>query len=156
MTAKYPPDIARLASLATSFRAAIEKCGPNELTPDFGEFPRGSCGDTSLLLGTYLKEQGAGAFTYVNGGRGVSPDRCYHGWLEAEGVIVDITADQFPEMNEQPVIVATHSAWHEKFGDRYRTEADYRTYDEQTTSRLRNAYRLILGKLPPNEITPSG
>jgi hypothetical protein len=155
MTAKYPPDIARLASLATSFRAAIEKCGPNELTPDFGEFPHGSCGDTSLLLGTYLKEQDAGAFTYVDGGRGVSPDRCYHGWLEAEGVIVDITADQFPEVNE-PVIVATRSAWHETFGDRDRTEADYRTYDEQTKSRLGNAYRLILRKLWPNEINRIG
>jgi hypothetical protein len=37
-----------------------------------------------------------------------------HGWLEQNGLIVDITADQFPEV-DKPVIVADNSQWHETF-----------------------------------------
>ena len=142
-------DLTRVTSLAVRFRTAIEKCDPSRLPIGFQKFPRGSCGDAVLLLGTFLKEQGAGTFTYVVGERG-KKGRTWrsHAWLEADGVIVDITADQFPEITES-VIVTTHSDWHKKFKQERPREADYHVYehDEYTLSVLGNAYKAILDGL---------
>ena len=118
-------DLTRVTSLAVRFRTAIEKCDPSRLPIGFQKFPRGNCGDAALLLGTFLKE----TFTYVVGERG-KKGRTWrsHAWLEADGVIVDITADQFPEIAE-PVIVTMHSVWHKKFRQERRHEADYHVYE---------------------------
>jgi hypothetical protein len=141
-------DLTRVTSLAVRFRTAIEKCDPSRLPIGFQKFPRGSCEDVVLLLGTFLKEQGVGTFTYVVGERGKGRSWRSHAWLEADGVIVDITADQFPEIAE-PVIVTTHSVWHKKFKQERPHEADHHVYehDEYTLSVLGNAYKAILDGL---------
>ena len=55
-------------------------------------FPHGSCGDTSILLGQYFFDQSLGLWEYASGER--EPDLHSHAWLERDGLIVDITADQ--------------------------------------------------------------
>jgi hypothetical protein len=113
----------------------------------FEKFPRGSCGDAALLLGTYLIEQGFGVFAYITGGRGrrsPEPDTWQsHAWLRQGDVIVDVTADQFPEVTEA-VIVTTTSPWHATFTQQSLGAADFRRYDESTRCVLGNAYRRIL------------
>jgi hypothetical protein len=73
-------------------------------------FPRGACGDSALMLGQYLFESGLGKWQYRSGMR----DGYTHAWIDQDGLIVDITADQFDEISE-PVIVARRSAWYQTF-----------------------------------------
>lgn len=56
------------------------------------------------------KRKGFGRWEYVTGWRG----RSSHAWLRQGNVIVDVTADQFPDM-DQPVIVTTDDGWHRQF-----------------------------------------
>src|SRR6187399_769363 len=94
-----------LREQATRFRAAIERCAREALPTTFDNFPRGSCGDVTPLLGTFLADQGLGAFTYMLGERVGGVRYQSHAWLEVEGAIVDITADQFGELMEPVMVV---------------------------------------------------
>jgi hypothetical protein len=137
-------DFVQVTALAARFRHAIEQSDQRRLPPGFDGFPAGCCGDAALFLGTFFKEQGFGTFTYVCGLRGEGADQHSHAWFEApDGVIIDITADQFPEITE-PVIVTAHSDWHNTFDQEERHEADYRIYDEGTVARLGIVYQTIL------------
>ena len=120
----YPVENVRAA--ATRFRRALEAGGLKSVT--FQKFPRGACGDSSELLGHYLAECGLGEWRY----RGGMLDQQSHGWIEQDGLIVDITADQFADVAE-PVIVTRRSPWHERwshFGGHVASLAHYR-YDAQ-------------------------
>ena len=97
-------DLGRLHQLASAFRRAIEQADREKLSIAFREFPHGSCGETALLLGTFLKSRDMGTFQYVCGW-------CYgqsHAWLEKDGLIIDITADSFSGVSK-PVIVTYNS-----------------------------------------------
>jgi len=94
---------------AAAFRVALETT-PDLCTPSLARFPRGACGDVSELLGQYLRDAGLGTWLYRSGVKH-EPAFASHAWIESEGLIVDITADQFPAVRE-PVIVAAASAWH--------------------------------------------
>jgi hypothetical protein len=71
------------------------------------DFPNGACGDCALLLGEYLFNGVPGKWSYRSGIRDGHTDA----WLDKEGLAVDITADQFPDIEER-VIVTSYSAWH--------------------------------------------
>lgn len=144
---EYSLNLDRLKELATAFRKAIEQCDKARLPISFETFPRGSCGDTAHLLGTFFREHGMGTFQYICGERGATWAEWHsHAWLHADGVIVDITADQFSEVTE-PVIVTTNSAWHSTFDQESLHEADCHLDDARTYARLGDAYRTILEKL---------
>jgi hypothetical protein len=133
-------DLDRLRELAGAFRDAIERADRNRLPIEFRDFPSGSCGEATLLLGIFLTDQGMGTFRYVCGWR----DDHSHVWLEADGLIVDITADQFPEISER-VIVTRCSRWHSAFerdGDPH--EADYRIFDERARRQSERTYKVIV------------
>lgn len=101
-------DLEQIHDAATRFRAAIENLNSLPLTME--AFPRGACGDASELLGQYLQDSGLGTWMYVMGFR--SRDGWTHAWLEAGGVITDITADQFDDFTEA-VIVTDDRTWHD-------------------------------------------
>lgn len=110
-------------------------------------FPRGSCGDASVLLARYLTDHGEPGFCYFCGDRR-KPEGDYgsHGWLQREELIVDITADQFDEI-DQRVIVTDRSAWHEALHGRADQLADYRYRfqgEPRRMSKFDRAYRRIL------------
>jgi hypothetical protein len=143
--------LAQLRDAATRFRLAIERCDLKRLTVCMRDFPVGSCGDAMPLLGTYFIEQGLGTFSYVLGERATNDSidgHRSHAWLEADGIIVDITADQFSEV-DQKIIVTRHSAWHAAFerDEALPHAADYRIYDLHTVSSLGQAYGIILGEM---------
>lgn len=134
---------------ATRFRAAIEQCNPNLLSGRLQEFPDGSDGDAVPLLGAYLADQGFGDFQFMIGHRrDDSPHgRHTHAWLEDDGLIVDITADQFPEV-DQKVIVTRHSDWHATFEcEEPKHPADFRNFDQETATRLKFSYAAILDEI---------
>jgi len=79
------------------------------------EFPCGSCDPASQVMGRFLHETLRIEVTTVHGERDFPNRRnCTHRWLECDGLIVDVTADQF---GQEPVIVTRNSPWHMGFHD---------------------------------------
>jgi hypothetical protein len=137
----------RLVQLATAFCDAIERADRPRLGITFESFPCGSCGDASLLLAHFLGEHGFADVTYVLGERGqVNVDWTSHAWLRVDGFIVDITADQFPDM-DQRVIVARDSPWHDTFEIEDEHVGDFTIYDAATVANLGRIYAVIIAAL---------
>jgi len=108
-------EVRHLKDIATDFRKAlVAVVQENTEAQLFGfpicEFPRGACGEASMLLATYYREQHCGAFEYYFGIRNGRS----HAWLGRGNLIIDITADQF-EDEDRPVIVTTDHSWHNQF-----------------------------------------
>lgn len=135
-----------LAKAAAAFRAAIEQTPAAKLTVCMLGFPAGACGDATPLLGYYLKTRGFGTFNYVLGmAEGEDGDQYSHAWLRQGDIIVDITADQFPD--QAPVIVADSSPWHNRFEVEVPYEADFHVYDAHTVATLGAAYAAVMETL---------
>ncbi|WP_047734551.1 hypothetical protein, partial [Vibrio parahaemolyticus] len=88
--------------------------------------------------GVYLKDKGLGKFDYyyaeVPGGN--------HAWLQKGSIVVDITADQFPHINNS-VIVSKNSEWHQSLISENKGEFDFRD-DIDSAIDDENAYKIIL------------
>lgn len=124
---------------ASRFREAIEKCDKRLLPITLKNFPKGSCGEATLLLAKYLSDKGYGEFNYILGMR----DGKSHAWLEQNILIIDITATQFDDQNQE-VIVTCISKWHKDFNGIYQHIADISSYDERTVNDLSCAYKNLL------------
>ena len=74
------------------FRTALEQSDLSRW-PTLANFPRGSCGDASLLLEKYLRDGGFDDFHYVYGEICEAGQWHTHAWLQHDQLIVDITAD---------------------------------------------------------------
>lgn len=138
--------------LAQNFRGAIERCDLAPLLVTFETFPRGACGDAALLFGRFLTDRGFGPLDYVLGWRGDHVTGSSHAWLQRGDLVIDITADQFEDM-DQSVIVQSTSAWHAAFKGEVQNEGDYRVYDDHTVRLLGVAYGVVLSRL--SEASPS-
>jgi hypothetical protein len=136
-----PTDLATLKRHASDFRAAIERAERARLPISFERFPRGSCGDAALLLGTYLLEVKTLEFQYMLGERHYDDSGFphSHAWLQRGSLIIDITADQFPDKRAR-VIVSRKSSWHETFRAHSEHVADFRIFDPATVATLEIAY----------------
>lgn len=108
------------------------------------EFPSGSCGDTCLVLAEVLRRRGQIGFQYVEGKR----NGLGHAWLERGDLIVDITADQFPEQAENPVIVSRSSQWHGSFERENVHPVNLKNYDDRTQQQVASAVDQLLGVRP--------
>jgi len=119
-------NIQQIEKAAIEFRNAIEACS-SELGISFQSFPKGSCGDATDLLGTYLIENGLGNFSYFYGDVSSKVNNIWssHAWLQLDELVVDITADQFPEIS-QKVMVCSKSEWHTTLNGKFSHIADYR------------------------------
>ena len=94
--------------LARDVRAFFE-AERDRLGIPFDRFPRGSCGDASLLLALVYVNRGIGAACLAGLRSGHS-----HAWVEIGDLIVDITADQFDE-GHSAVTITRDRAWHSQF-----------------------------------------
>jgi hypothetical protein len=105
-------DVQELTRIVHRMRSVLESLAPNPW-PGFKEFPKESCTVACRLLALYLLECGLGPVACVSGRR---PDGKPGGhlWLRKNGLILDITADQFEGEVNRPVTVAVESEsdWH--------------------------------------------
>lgn len=130
-------DISEILTQAIIFRAAIERCTGRLLSISLMEFPRGSCGDVADMLGMFLHDILGIECDYVSGwDAGTS-----HAWLELDGTMIDITADQF-EGNE-PVIVSFESAFHRRFEVQNRRKPGIGGASGEHLQNLTHDYRLV-------------
>lgn len=138
-----------LEALARRFRRAIEATPKTMLPIGFESFPTGSCGNTCLVLGKWLKDNGVDGFEYVCGEKMLGEYRSQtHAWLERKGLVVDITADQFGDAMPAVYVGAIYSFYH-AFGVESRNHATFERYDDYTKASLASAYQAITAHLPP-------
>lgn len=135
-------NIAVLAKDALNFRNALEICDKRHLPLSLRKYPRGYSGDAPFLLAKYLEHKDHGLFNYMLGYR----DGLAHAWLQADNLIVDIGADQFPDRNDR-VIVMRDSVWHRVFNGEIIQVADFEILDDPIRLALRNAYRRIVANI---------
>jgi hypothetical protein len=109
-----------LYEIATRFRRAVEaRQASLRLFWMRDGFPTECCREASDMLGVFLGDRYAVEATVVRG----QLDGLSHAWLLIDGLIVDITADQFPDRfpNAKPVIVSSESTMHAQFREEGRS-----------------------------------
>lgn len=89
----------------------------------FNSFPAGACADASILLGIILKKYNFGDYQVCYGKKG----DIAHAWLSSAGRFIDITIDQFTEVekiNECIFIVEPETQMHYGYAIMYRETLD--------------------------------
>lgn len=144
----------KLESLVFNFRKAIEAAIDNgEPGEFFRKFPVGQCGNTSDMLAQHLIDHGISPVIYVNGtyyGDDLD-DRWNHAWLVVDGLIIDITGDQFkykkaPLKNDLPVYVGPMTEYYRLFEVNPGGECEHHGLEHQWFNyhELRNWYETIV------------
>lgn len=132
--------------IAIEFRKAIDvaiKSGDHNFF--FDAFPEGMCGFTSDLLAVCLIENGYFPVFYANGSyRGQS-----HTWLEVEGNVIDITADQFKNKRGRlrcniPVYIGERNEWYCMFSEWFDTCPHYGKESWADERKMQNIYDTIM------------
>lgn len=141
-------DIVAIRALAVSVRKAILDIPASERPSVFENFPKGSCGWASLLLGAFLKDTENENFEYICGERlpESASQSISHAWLKRQELIVDITADQFSDAPEA-VIVSESSSWHSTFKFKHTEPADFRESLGPATYPLLAVYKRVKAKI---------
>lgn len=77
------------------------------------DFPRGCCKVGSIFFLKWIGDRDGirSGFGVANAARGPEDSQQTHAWVEVEGYVVDITADQFSDF-AQAVFVGRASDWH--------------------------------------------
>jgi len=101
-----------LDDVAKQFRAIFEAEHPNIKLPFFESFPDNCCEGASSFLAFYFMDKFPLKDVYVIHGKS-SDGHENHYWVEIDGLIYDLTADQFDEVDEPIYGVKSHplSAW---------------------------------------------
>lgn len=136
----------QIKTIAAAVRHAIENCSRDELP--WPAFPRGACGDTCNVLAQVLHDEGFEGAEYICGNKYSSDGSpSSHAWLRFNGLIVDITADQFPEVADK-VIVTSASKWHKNWEEDRPTLAALQYYPaDANIQRLRTFHSLLKTRL---------
>lgn len=142
-------EIDEIRRLGLAFRQAIMSL-PISKFPNssfFENFPDGCCGDTCHLFAKYLISKGY-EVNYVWGWKGKQS----HAWLELNDLIIDLTADQFPDVNEV-VVVTYDKSWHQAINKQQKSEVDFEKFDGYNHARLKTIYNNILEVLRKEDET---
>lgn len=118
-----------LVKEANKFRKAIETIPPKEFSVMcqlHHSYPFAACGDSSMLLGKYLLDFHNIDCSYVCGSCLIEgKENQTHAWIEIGGYKVDITADQFDEVNESVIVSKSHFLYEWYEPNKHRKISDY-------------------------------
>lgn len=123
-------DVDLIRYLAIRLRGAIEVSPVSSRPITARNFPNGACGDASLLLGAFLVDHNINGFRYQSGRNYSDANRPYsHAWLVRDGLVVDITADQF-EFGFPSILISQDERWYGEFDLDEPGEADFRAHHD--------------------------
>ncbi|HIF9068998.1 TPA: hypothetical protein ACX6QT_001529 [Photobacterium damselae] len=129
-----------MVELAKKIRTIFELAKSNIDLPGFWNFPVGSCQGASLFLGKVIEESfPESAIEYVEATDNYGE---IHFWLTVDGHIFDITADQFPEVNE-PIYGSTSSSLQAKFKNTVTTPISLAFSSSTVTTETYKDYLMI-------------
>ena len=103
--------IENLVIIATDFRKAFEDSDLSKAPGFLPHFPEGCCSWATWMIGHFLKFEMCQSVEEINAERALLSGTIPHAWLSADGIIIDITSDEF-EDSEERVIVSRNSDWH--------------------------------------------
>ena len=103
--------IENLLIIATDFRKAFEASDLSRAPGFLPHFPEGCCSWATWMIGHFLKFEMCQSVEEINAERASLSGTLPHAWLSADGIIIDITSDEF-EDSEARVIVSRNSDWH--------------------------------------------
>lgn len=137
-----------LAVVALEFRRAIEKSSLKRHAKVMARFPLGCCKHSSQLLARYLvTELQVPMVTFVHGergGNGSGDSWQSHVWLKVSDHTVDITADQYHEV-DAPVLVSENGGWHSTWSQqRQLTYGEMMSFEFWEGLRFRRMYQAVL------------
>jgi hypothetical protein len=121
---------------AKLFRAALEATAFDGQDGNLKIFPRQCCDHASTLFGMYLIQSGYGPSKKVVAERR-DAGLCRHVWLLYQGMIVDLTGDQFQDESQPKVIVTRNSEWHEAWEP---VATETRVIDEPYRNRMHGGW----------------
>ncbi len=130
-------NIVELRKIALAFRKSFESADLRQAPGNLPYFPDGCCTCASLFIATFLRDKYGLNFKRIDSGhRNGSP----HEWIEIDGIIVDITADQYKD-SSSAVIVKEKSSWHSNFkgcqiSDKYLSLYEYAKIPGNEPARL--------------------
>ena len=133
--------IENLLVIATDFRKAFEASDLSKAPGFLPHFPEGCCSWATWMIGHFLKFEMCHSVEEINAERASLP----HAWLSADGIIIDITSDEF-EDSEAKVIVSRNSDWHKTWSIVGTIEIQrMNTYDVSGTGhRASDIYELLV------------
>ncbi len=141
-----------LALVALEFRRAIERSNLRRHARVMSRFPVGCCKQSSQLLARFLvTELQVPLVTFVHAERGGTAGDAWqsHVWLSVDQHYIDITADQYPEI-EAPVVVSMSGGWHTSWErKRHLTYGEMMNFDRWEALRFERMYRAVFRALQP-------
>lgn len=126
---------------------SLEKSNFPSMTSFYcSDFPRGCCGDTAELLGCLLTLKYQQECLYVSATGLGDNYSISHAWLEVDGYIIDITADQFNDdgYDVEAIIVTKDSYFHSLFHEVIKR--NFIVNDPQLSS-IKYVYEKVLNKV---------
>jgi len=141
-----------LALVALEFRRAIERSNLRRHARVMSRFPVGCCKQGSQLLARFLvTELKVPLVTFVHAERGGTGGGYWqsHVWLSVNQHYIDITADQYPEI-ESPVVVSASDGWHTSWERKHHlTYGEMMNFDRWEALRFDRMYRAVFRALRP-------
>ena len=133
--------------LATEFRSLIEQARDKRSFPGrdrMSGFPRGCCDDATDLFAHYLWKTYEIQSVRVDGSYyDDNPENnIWHTWLEVEGVIIDLTADQFPEYKN--IYIGKQDKFHAMFEVERQEYIGYMSLGDGCWDRMNMCYEAIM------------
>ena len=115
-------------------------------------FPRGCCDDATDLFAHYLNQKYGIQTTRVDGEYYTDhiEERDWHTWLEVDGLIVDLTADQYPEYYKR-IYVGSYDDFHNRYEMKRQTYRGFLDLGPDCWSWMQEIYDLIHEELMKDE-----
>lgn len=139
--------LTELEALASACRKVIRSASAEDRGHAMSRFPHGSCGVACQLLGSLLFDAYGVRSDHVSAfghpGLGFMQS---HAWLTANGLVIDITHDQFANTGLDGWVFAG-SPWHDAFQVRHRARFGVDNRHHAYGSRI---YRLLRDEIVRN------
>lgn len=115
-------DLVKLEVVVSACRRGLESLSEARGST-FNRFPAGACGVASDIVGRIVWETLQRHGVYVCGtGHPLLPPQASHAWFEVDGVVIDITYDQFEGTGLSGWLFEPGEGWHAGFEEQERRD----------------------------------